>query len=192
MYFRMINRSAILHILSFSQNCPVNTEQLGWEGAMQAPWGPGSLGSRPCQGLEVWAPHSYRWLPGLARWESGMYMGVRVSQEPGWTLPAWQWEGTCGRLSFPPVPGAVGNPLGGSICTSGSITDAGVVDEFLSVSVLVPLPPQASSLLPRLPSPSQESISYQIERGKKGNGAINFPLQTQPCTSALESASWNR
>lgn len=124
MYFRMINRSAILHILSFSQNCPVNTEQLGWEGAMQAPWGPGSLGSRPCQGLEVWAPHSYRWLPGLARWESGMYMGVRVSQEPGWTLPAWQWEGTCGRLSFPPVPGAVGNPLGGSICTSGSITDA--------------------------------------------------------------------
>lgn len=86
------------------------------------------------------------------------------------------------QLSF--VPGASGNRYGGSICTSGARVDAQTrcAGPAAVCLFLLPLPPQASSLLTRLACspPHQENSSHQVEGGKKEMG-----LSTPPPDSAL-------
>ena len=62
----------------------------------------------------------------------------------------------------------------------------GVIDALLSIHFppsTVLQPPDQTATLP--------STFGQIEGGEKGDGAIGFRLQTQPCASAPEPASWN-
>lgn len=124
------------------------------------------------------------------------HMGIHMSQELGWTPSVWGWEGKCRRPGFPPAPGAAGDRLVcGASTASGSPADAETRCDGLAPERPAPAPSPATGLqlLIRLSCspPRWESSFYQMEGGKQGNGAINFPLQTLLCASAVESASWN-
>ena len=128
MYFRMIRRSTTRHIKKF---CPeLSNEHRAAGVGRKILCVPGVVGSGVIRNSESELPldgpwgrlGSGGWWIGTSLFSGGRkHVGTPVSGEPGWTPPGWGWEGTC----YPPVPGAAGHGLEGSIYpTSGSVRDA--------------------------------------------------------------------